>query len=179
MLLIKTYIIMKILMNATVTKLKEYSRSYGVAEEIFYPFLRENEKSIECLNDLGNHCRSFKKNTKLLISFTGKEITERAFRMRCKKAITTFEVQLALKEKKEIKEHKIFTELKMLTEWCFEAWKPGIMSKVRKEYPLGLSHKTSKAAAFRINKKCFGLFLETLHLATLIRKNYLENSSNK
>lgn len=78
---------MKVLSNCTVTKLKEYSQSYGGQETISVPFIKEMEGEIILLNECGEHFRTLRKFTKKLISFKGNEITERQFKIRTKKAI--------------------------------------------------------------------------------------------
>ena len=76
---------MKILANATITKLKEYSRSYGSEETIEVSFIKEFENEIQLFNSIGRHQRTMRKATKLLKSFSGDEITERTFKSRTKK----------------------------------------------------------------------------------------------
>lgn len=77
---------MKILTKTSVTKRVEYSQSYGGAETIECAFIKEFDKEIQMVSQTGNHIRTFKKGTKLLISFKGVEITERQFSLRVKKA---------------------------------------------------------------------------------------------
>ena len=76
----------RILANCTVTKLKELSKSYGKPEEIKVPFIFEYADKIELMNVCGYNIRTMKKGTKLLKSFTGTEITERAYNLRINKA---------------------------------------------------------------------------------------------
>ena len=76
---------MKILANATVTKLREYSKSYGAPEIIEISFIKEFDNEIELFNCFGAHIRTMRKGTKLLKSFLGVEITERTFKSRTKK----------------------------------------------------------------------------------------------
>ena len=78
---------MKLLSNCSVTKLKEYSKCYGGQETISVQFIEEMEGEIKLLNEYGEHIRTLRKFTKLLISFEGKEITERQFNILTKKAI--------------------------------------------------------------------------------------------
>lgn len=78
---------MKILANATVTKLREYSQSYGAPETINVAYIKELDKEIQLFNFLGIHQRTMKKGTKLLISFAGTEIIERTFKTRTNKAM--------------------------------------------------------------------------------------------
>ena len=76
---------MKILANATITKLREYSRSYGALETIEVSFIKEFNNEIQLFNSFGSHQRTMRKGTKLLKSFSGVEITERTFKSRTKK----------------------------------------------------------------------------------------------
>ena len=76
---------MKILANATITKLREYSQSYGAPETIEITFIKEFNNEIQLFNSFGAHLRTMRKGTKLLISFAGTEITERTFKGRTKK----------------------------------------------------------------------------------------------
>ena len=76
---------MKTLANATVTKLREYSRSYGSEETKKVDFIKEFDNEIQLFNYLGAHLRTMRKGTKLLKSFSGVEITERTFNSRTKK----------------------------------------------------------------------------------------------
>lgn len=78
---------MKILSNASVTKLKELYKSYGGVETIEVPFIRVNSDSIDLLSSEGYHVRSMRIGTKLLIDFKGIEISEKAFARRIIKAI--------------------------------------------------------------------------------------------
>ena len=57
---------MKILANATVTKLREYSQSYGAPETIEFSFIKEFDKEIQLFNSFGAHLRTMRKGTKLL-----------------------------------------------------------------------------------------------------------------
>ena len=76
----------RILANCTVTKLKELSKSYGKPEEIKVPFIFEYADKIEIMNVCGCNIRTLKKGTKLLISYTGTEISEKAYNLRINKA---------------------------------------------------------------------------------------------
>ena len=76
---------MKILANATITKLREYSQSYGSEETKNVDFIKEFDNEIQLFNYLGAHIRTMRKGTKLLKSFSGVEITERTFKCRTKK----------------------------------------------------------------------------------------------
>lgn len=77
---------MKVLSNCKLTKLREYSKSYGTKETLNIHYIKEFDKEIWLLNEYGNHIRTLRKNTKLLISFEGKEITLRQLATRAKKA---------------------------------------------------------------------------------------------
>lgn len=76
----------KIMVNCQVTKRKEYSQSYGGVEVVDVPFIREYPTEIDILNATGETVRRMRKYTKLLIGFSGTEISERAFLIRCNKA---------------------------------------------------------------------------------------------
>jgi len=78
---------MKVLSNCSVTKLREYSQSYGSPEILNVPYIKEFANEIWLCNECGEHTRTMKKGTKLLISFTGKEITQRQLTGRVNKAI--------------------------------------------------------------------------------------------
>ena len=78
---------MKVLKNCTLIKLREYSSSDGSRETICIPYIKEYENEIMLFNSLGNCTRTMKKGTKLLISFSGKEIKEEIFLKNTKKAI--------------------------------------------------------------------------------------------
>ena len=78
---------MKVLSNCTVIKLREYSQSYGSPETIHSPYIKELEKEIWLCNECGEPVRIMRKFTKVLISYTGKEITLRQLKIRTNKAI--------------------------------------------------------------------------------------------
>lgn len=90
---------MKILSNCELSKLKEYAKSYGNTEVLNIPFIHEYENTIICYNKTGKHLRTFKKGTKLLVSFKGKEISQRSYKMRINKAIKAENIEA--KEKLE------------------------------------------------------------------------------
>lgn len=77
---------MKILRNVTIEKLREYRQSYGNKELVNYPFVLVFEKNISLLDKYGNHVRTMIIGTKLLISFSGSEISERSFKILTNKA---------------------------------------------------------------------------------------------
>ena len=89
---------MKILANATITKLKEYSRSYGSEETIEVSFIIEFENEIKLFNSFADHLRTMRKGTRLLKSFSGVEITERTFKSRTKKNLQKHREYIKLKE---------------------------------------------------------------------------------
>ena len=76
---------MKILANATITKLRENKKSYGLEENKKVDFIKEFDNEIQLFNSFGAHLRTMRKGTKLLKSFSGVEITERTFKIRTKK----------------------------------------------------------------------------------------------
>lgn len=78
---------MKVLFNCSIAKLREYRQAYGTPETISASFIKEFHNEIWLLNECGEHVRTMRKGTKLLISFSGIEITERQFLGRTKKAI--------------------------------------------------------------------------------------------
>ena len=64
-----------ILKNATIVKLREYSRAYGKPETITSAYLFETDKHITTVDEIGREVRTFRKGTRLLISFTGDTIS--------------------------------------------------------------------------------------------------------
>jgi len=86
---------MKIYAFAQVEKLREYRKSYGSPEVIEVFYIIENENSIELLNERGSIIRTMRKGTKVLINWSGKEITERTLKGRTKKATKDFETRRA------------------------------------------------------------------------------------
>ena len=76
---------MKILANATIIKLREYSKSYGSEETKKADFIKEFDNEIQLFNSFGAHLRTMRKGTKVLKSFSGVEISERTFKSRTKK----------------------------------------------------------------------------------------------
>ena len=88
---------MKILSNATITKLREYSRSYGSEETIEVSFIIEFENEIQLFSSFGLHQRTMRKGTKLLKSFSGIEITERTFKSRTKNNLQKHREYIKLK----------------------------------------------------------------------------------
>ena len=67
--------------NCEVVKLREYSKSYGSRETIKVSFIKEFNNEIWLLNNEGQHIRTLRKHTKLLISYSGILITERSFKI--------------------------------------------------------------------------------------------------
>lgn len=98
---------MKVLSNCILIKLREYSQSYGSPETLNVPYIKEFANEIWLLNDCGEHVRTMKKGTKILISFTGKEINQRQLITRANKAILARTNQrLATIEKNRIEQEK-------------------------------------------------------------------------
>ena len=62
---------MKILENATITKLRENKKSYGLEETKKVDFIKEFDNEIQLFNSFGAHIRTMRKGTKLLKSFSG------------------------------------------------------------------------------------------------------------
>jgi len=77
---------MKVLSNCQITKLREYSQSYGAPETINIPYIKVFGNEIHLLSNTGTLQRVMKIGTKLLIHFTGKEITEMQLKRRGNKA---------------------------------------------------------------------------------------------
>lgn len=111
---------MKILANAKITKLKEYSQSYGGPETIEVSYLKVYNKEIYFVSSAGSVGRMIRIGTKLLISFTGTEISERTFNLRTKKADKANKERIALLEAErnaEILKNKEIAAVQL------EAWK--------------------------------------------------------
>lgn len=85
--------IYKILAKATVTKLKEYSRSRGAAETVNYSFIKDYPNEIWLCSSEGNHIRTLRKGTKLLLNYSGTEISKRAYNTRINKATKLREIK--------------------------------------------------------------------------------------
>jgi hypothetical protein len=75
-----------ILSNASVTKLKENSRSYGGPETIEAAYLLVTEKDITLIHERGFVGQTLRRGTKKLISFGGTEITKQQFDQQIKSA---------------------------------------------------------------------------------------------
>ena len=71
-----------ILSNAKVAKLNEYRLSYGQPQTIEVPFVKVFVNEIHLINEVGTVIRVMKRGTKVLKSFTGTEISEKAFKTR-------------------------------------------------------------------------------------------------
>lgn len=97
----KTY---KILTDCTINKLKELSKSYGKPETVRSPYILDFENEIQLISHTGEHQRTFKKGTKLLISYSGTEISERAYKMRINKAKKEWEIKQ--QEQREIQKEQ-------------------------------------------------------------------------
>ena len=78
---------MKVLSKCTVVKLREHAQSYGSPETIAAPYIKEFSNEIWLLNECGEHIRTMRKGTKLLVNYSGKEITQRQLTGRANKAI--------------------------------------------------------------------------------------------
>jgi hypothetical protein len=91
--------LLNIYANGSVSKLKEYSQSYGnevVEFEGCYIFEYQNE--IKIFDLFGRLLRTMKKGTKVLKSFTGTLISERTFKMRTKKFNIDFQNKIQAKK---------------------------------------------------------------------------------
>jgi hypothetical protein len=110
---------MKVLSNCSLTKLREYAQSYGTQETIPVPFIKEFQNEIWLLNDCGEHTRTMRKGTKVLIDFTGTEITERQLKTRANKAIAarTNERLKAIEEQKQQEAINEAIAADQLTKW--------------------------------------------------------------
>lgn len=76
---------MKFYKNAEIEKLTEYSRSYGPKEVLKVPLMIETENQISIYGDNGELFRVFRKGTKLLQSFKGREINQKTFQKHVKR----------------------------------------------------------------------------------------------
>lgn len=101
----------KFLKDVIVQKRKEYGRSYGAIEVLFYPVAVEHEGHIMLMND-GLQVRKMKKGTKLLVSFDGKEISEKDFNAKIKKVQKQIDYDWKARIEKEEKERLICSMLK-------------------------------------------------------------------
>lgn len=106
---------MKVLSNCTVTKLREYSQSYGSPKTLNVPYIKEFANEIWLLNDCGEHTRTMRKGTKVLISFKGTEITERQLKTRANKAIAERTSQRLKAIEEQRQQESIAAE--QLTKW--------------------------------------------------------------
>lgn len=107
----------RIFAKAQVTKLKEYSRSYGNPETIEVAYIIEKDSEIELLNERGQHLRTMKIGTKLLIGYNGTEITERSFKIRTNKSKRKFAEKLEqIKKEEAINNEKIAELIKTQSE---------------------------------------------------------------
>ena len=62
---------MKHYSNVIVTKLREYSRSYGATETVGYAYGIESDREWLFFNDNGSHARTMRKGTKVLKNVIG------------------------------------------------------------------------------------------------------------
>lgn len=90
-----------ILANCSVIKLREYSQSYGQPETIKVPYVKVYDKEIVLLTESGNHYRTMRKGAKLLIDYSGIQITERAFKMRTNKVKREIEAKAKVKAEQD------------------------------------------------------------------------------
>ena len=70
---------MKHYSNIIVSKLREYSRSYGGKEAVGHAYGIETDKEWLFFNDKGSHARTMRKGSKLLINVIGDPMPEDAF----------------------------------------------------------------------------------------------------
>ena len=75
---------MKHYSNIIVTKLKEYSRSYGGKEAVKYAYAVETDKEWLFYSESGVYIRTMRKGTKVLIDVQGDAMSEEAFNERMK-----------------------------------------------------------------------------------------------
>lgn len=97
---------MKILANVTIEKRKEYSQSYGGVKTIEFPFVKDFGNEIHLLDKTGYLVRVMRTGTKLLISHSGTEISERAFNGRVKKAQKEADQKRAIAQEEADKRQK-------------------------------------------------------------------------
>ena len=79
--------------NAKVVKLREYSRAYGKPETITSAYLFETDKQITTIDEIGREVRTFRKGTRLLISFSGDTISGDDFIREVEEAKNTIQAQ--------------------------------------------------------------------------------------
>jgi len=110
---------MKVLSNCSLTKLREYSQRYGAPETITVPYIKVFEKEIHLLSTTGTLQRVMKLGTKLLIDFSGKEITERQLKTRGNKA-----AKMAYEKRKadEIENAKQWAEIQKIAAEQQQQW---------------------------------------------------------
>ena len=75
---------MKHYSNVIVTKLREYSRSYGATETVGYAYGIDTGKQWYFYSENGLHSRTMRKGTKVLIDVNGVAMSEEAFNERMK-----------------------------------------------------------------------------------------------
>jgi len=75
---------MKHYSNIIMTKLKEYSRSYGGKETVNYAYGIDTGKQWYFYSENGLHSRTMRKGTKVLIDVQGDAMSEEAFKERMK-----------------------------------------------------------------------------------------------
>ena len=171
---------MKNLKNVTVNKLREYSQSYGSVVVLEFPLAQTDGKFLYLFDEYGNLYRKMRIGTKLLVSFTGTEITERSFKIaqnKLLKALELSKIQQKIENQKfEEARENMYNLCIELTETKFFDNLEAIKIKVSEKYPnLNFSHQTSKQIAFFINTKFMNNTANTVHLARLIRENIKTN----
>lgn len=156
---------MQIYSNCAVEKLREYSKCYGKPEVIEVPFIKEDSGSIYLYNNCGRLTRTMRKGTKLLISWKGEEITERAYKGRVKKALTEEAIE---KEAQRQRDNLIFLEAQKKeaeTIAAFEKCKDRFAKKWLESNP-NLSISNREANSFAWKKQNY-LGIETPSITTL------------
>ena len=109
-----------ILKNAQITKLKEYSRSYGGIETIEVPYVIEHYNSIDLVNNVGVVVRTMRKGTKVLISFKGTACSETAM----KRAVNKAKKDAATERKaREAHEASVQAANRIIADKQLEAWR--------------------------------------------------------
>lgn len=133
----------QILANAQVTKLREYSKSYGAPETIEVSFIKVFEKEIQLYNSIGMHIRTMRKETKLLISFTGTSVTEEQFSNEVEANRKAWDEK---REAKRIEDEKKFAAAKKICAEQLEAWKNFLIANPEKisKYVSAVKEKSSK-----------------------------------
>lgn len=137
----KTQTTPRILANCKIVKLREYSKSYGAPETIEVPFLLVFEKEIHLKKETGITYRVMRKGTRLLQSFTGTEISEKAFKLRTNKAKKLEEIENQKRDEAQriADENRILNQNQIKSEIAYYFTDEKI-----EEIKEKLSHKNSK-----------------------------------